>query len=130
MWRVWGLALVAGCGRIGYDLETDARPIDAVPCTIGPFSAPQLEPNVNLFGMSQNEWAPAISGDDLTLYFYAGRGGPADIFSSTRATPTATFGAPVAIAEVSSTMTDTHPRVTSDGLVMLLASDRGGNSDR
>src|SRR5262249_3613748 len=73
---------------------------------------------------------PWLSADRLRMYFSSTRGGGGtlqDLFVATRTSPTAAFGAPVAIAELNGIMTnDASPSLTSDELTLVFESDRAG----
>ncbi len=133
------MGLVAGCGRIAFDEDSDAgAPAQSdvagdtqASHTCGPFGAPVLLPgplNVAL----DSEWSPEISDDGLTIYYYCfrpGGPGPPDIWRASRASPAADFDTPVPMNEVSSSSVDNSPSVTDDELVMAFASTRQGGYD-
>ena len=82
---------------------------------------------------SANEVAPVLFEDDLTgtltLYFASNRpGGPGgnDIYAATML-PDGSFGAPVLIAELSTSSDDTPGDIRRDGLEMFIASSRPGS---
>jgi hypothetical protein len=71
-----------------------------------------------------NDEQAALSADELTLYFSrddngGGANGNYDIYQATRASKTAAFGAPTAVAGVNTTTAqEREPSVTADGLTM------------
>jgi Tol biopolymer transport system component len=75
---------------------------------------------------------PHISADGLTLLFVSDRTGGAghyDIYMATRATIQDTWGVPVNLGPtINSTMTDSHPFITNDGLSLYFSSDRGSGA--
>lgn len=105
----------------------DAPPSDALaaPCDLArPFGAPVLVAGVNT---TLDESQAAMSADELTIYIASTRtGGPGknDMYSATRATKTANFGALTLMAGVNSAGNDGSVTVTRDGLAMYIASDR------
>src|SRR5436190_8221431 len=104
------------------------RALPAAVSTFGSWSAPvSVGPIVNT---ADNEAGPALSGDGLSLYFYAatrpGFGGN-DIWVSQRATLSAAWGAPVNLGPtINSASSDFVPAFSSDGHWMFFASDRPG----
>lgn len=92
----------AGAG--GADLWHTTRP------SLGaPFASPTI---VNELSTADDEYAPELSGDGLTLYFR--RGG--DILRAVRATRTSAFDAVMVDAELSSADFDTNPAISDNGL--------------
>ncbi len=63
----------------------------------------------------------AVQADDLTLYLSTDRGGTTDIYRSTRASATAIWQTPTAVAPFATTALETSPYLTADGLTMLYA---------
>jgi Tol biopolymer transport system component len=130
------LIALSACGRVGFDAGDagDATLLDVsadAPRTCGPFAAPvQLPGPVNQ--LSDDEWAPAVSADELSLYFYCFRsGGPGapDLWHATRASRTDLFSPPTPLSEVSSTARESSPSVTGDDLLIAFASDVGGGME-
>ena len=71
-----------------------------------------------------------MSFDGLTLYFSSLRSGGAggdDLWSSTRASTSVPFGAPVNLAEINSADSESGPASSGDGLTLFFASDRDGD---
>jgi hypothetical protein len=93
------------------------------------WSAPvNLGPIVNTAGA---EAGPALSGDGLSLYFYAtnrpGGFGTDDIWVSQRLSVSVAWGAPVNLGPtINSTSREYVPAFSSDGHWMFFASDRPG----
>lgn len=70
---------------------------------------------------------PNITADRLELYFSgirAGGMGNYDIYKSTRTTAQAAWSAPALVTELSTSMADADPCVSSDGLTMWFSTDR------
>lgn len=72
---------------------------------------------------------PWISGDGLTMYFTSTRNGSYDIFRATRASGSASFDAPAAVAELNTSGVEDAPVVSADGLEIFFASDRAQTSN-
>jgi Tol biopolymer transport system component len=72
---------------------------------------------------------PWISGDGLTMYLASTRNGTYDIFRTTRASTTATFDTPTAVAELNGGSIEDAPVVSADGLEIFFASNRAANSN-
>jgi len=72
---------------------------------------------------------PWISGDGLTMYFASTRNGNYDIFRSTRANTSSTFGAPVAVSELATSSVEDAPVLSADGLEIFFASNRATTSN-
>jgi hypothetical protein len=70
--------------------------------------------------------SPELSPDGLTIYFASARSGSLDIWSSTRMTVTERWSAPARVPELSSSMLDTNPTISADGLRLVLS--RGASS--
>jgi serine/threonine protein kinase len=100
--------------------------------TKSPWSEPNnLGPVVN---SSAWDTDPAISADNLVLYFTSSRSGGyggTDIWRATRKTTKDPWEAPIAMAPaINSPSTDENPYVSSDGLVFIFSSDRPGGFGR
>lgn len=77
---------------------------------------------------ADEEQAPMVTADDLTIYFSrtpAGRG-DSDIFVATRATAKLTFGDVTPVAELSTDFIERPTWISPDGCRMLLTSSRPG----
>jgi hypothetical protein len=70
--------------------------------------------------------SPELSTDGRTIYFASSRGGNLDIWMSTRPDLAAGWSPPVRVPELSSSMLDTNPTMTPDGLRLVLS--RGDTS--
>jgi len=78
---------------------------------------------------SANDDDPSVTEDLLELYFNSDRSGGlgnGDIWVSQRASVSDPWGAPVLVPELSSSSSDSTPKVAPDGLTLWLSSDRGG----
>jgi hypothetical protein len=80
--------------------------------------------NVSSVNSALDEYGPAITRDDRTLYFAASNNGELDIFSASRATPGGAFGARTLVTGVNSTSIDDTPSPTADGLSLVFRSER------
>jgi len=95
------------------------------------FSAPQnMGPNINSADMDQT---PAMSPNGLSLYFTSSRAaggqGGNDIWVSQRQTTAVPWGPAINIGTtVNTSSNDTVSAISSDGLEMLLTSNRAGGS--
>lgn len=133
-WRLV-LVLIGGCGRIGFDalgeVRTDAPgAADAADAAeLGPFS-----PAVEVVELNQgaiNSEDPSLTDDLLEVVFAstrAGGVGGVDIWSSTRASAAAPWGAPVLASTINSTSEEAAPEISGDGLTLVLASNRPGGA--
>jgi Tol biopolymer transport system component len=95
-----------------------------------PFSEPvNMGPNVN---SSFEEFAPALSGDGLTLLFWTGAARPGgqggrDLWMCRRSSVSEPFGKPVNLGPtVNSSFEEYTPALSADGLTLLFASNRPG----
>lgn len=79
---------------------------------------------------ASTDQGPALSADELSLYFYSGRAGGVgsdDIWVSQRASVSDAWGAPVNLGStINSTSRDFVPAFSPDGHWMFFASDRPG----
>jgi hypothetical protein len=101
----------------------DARAVvvaDAPPDTIGMGPWTNIAPV--LPGSPVGDDDPTLTGDLLELYFNRN----ADIYVATRTALDQPWSTPARVDELSSTGNETTPEVTSDGLFMLIGSDRTG----
>src|SRR5205823_1080927 len=92
-----------------------------------PFGAPVLVP---MSDPGSYDFSPYLSDDELTMYFAGARtdgSTSSDIFVTTRPTMASSFGT-VTLVSVSAPapVNDNAPAITSDGLTLYFASDRGG----
>ena len=75
----------------------------------------------------QRDHAPALSPDELTLYFSSRRGSASDDFwQATRSSAGVAFPAPALVTELNSSGNDTGITLSDDQLVAYFASDRAG----
>jgi len=93
-----------------------------------PFGAPAL---VGELSFPLGETTPELLPGGLALSFAAdlGAGGGLDLQLVSRTAPGAAFGAPLALAALSSPATDDGAAFAADGLEVFLASQRGGDQD-
>jgi hypothetical protein len=69
---------------------------------------------------------PALTFEQLELYFASPTGGQNDIWVSRRTVASDPWGPSTLVVELSSPQNDEDPEVSVDGLFMYFASDRGG----
>ena len=120
--RTLAVALLAGCGRIGFaPAQSDGAidtPIDAPVM----FGQPRSVGAPNVGGAFDDD--PSLSPDLLELYFASDRVGglgQSDIWRSTRASAADEFGAATHVAELSSAATEGYPALSSNGLTIWIA---------
>lgn len=77
---------------------------------------------------SELDYLPWLTADALTLYFASGPAGNADIHRSTRASPSDAFGPPEAVTELNTPSDEGGVTLSSDGLEIILASNRPGGA--
>lgn len=138
MRRWWVLALGLGaCGRVGFDPQAiggDASGdgslvdgIDAAP--LGPFTMVTAVTELNQVGVNTED--PTLTDDMLEIVVSSTRPtgvGGVDLWTATRASTAAPWGALALIASVSSTSDDTTPDLSGDGLTLTFASNRPGGA--
>ncbi|HEY5945663.1 MAG TPA: hypothetical protein VIV40_09240 [Kofleriaceae bacterium] len=136
MFRLVGLAVVVGgCGRFGFDLvgplSIDAAdaPADA-PAPTGPFGTPTLA-SVSTTGAAEDD--PTLTADQLEIYFDSNRTGGmggGDLWTATRSSTTAVWGAARNVSELNTTGDDATPEVSRDGLTLYwVANGAAGAKD-
>jgi hypothetical protein len=96
----------------------------------GAFAAPTplLELNTASF-----ELLPRLSADELSIVFTSQRPegrGATDLWQARRSSVAAPFGAPTNLAELNTNVDDTGAWLSSDGLIVLFASNRAGGQGR
>lgn len=119
----------AGCNQV-FGLEAagpkaDAAPIDGPGCSDGVFSGPM--PLVELDD-GIREFEPALRHDLLEVWFMQVGQARDELHRATRTDPSLPFG-PRELAPFSSTVDDSDPSLTGDGLRLLFTSDRAGSND-
>ncbi len=97
-----------------------------------PFTNPTAVPGLHMAGSSDDH--PAITADQLVIYFRSNRPGSAgeDIWVASRATVSSSFGAPTRVSEVSTAGNDRPGFVSADDCVLYLTTnggDAGGGYD-
>ncbi|HEX9893898.1 MAG TPA: hypothetical protein VGA78_08230 [Gemmatimonadales bacterium] len=86
------------------------------------------------FGVNSasDDWGPGISSDGLQLYVMSNRPGGhgrEDLWVTTRASTSATFGSPRNLGPlVNSATLDGRPNLSADGTTLFFMSDRPGGS--
>jgi Tol biopolymer transport system component len=71
--------------------------------------------------------SPAISSDELTIYFASDRGGNLDIWTATRTSTASPFGAPSHVDELASSSQDFPTWISPDGCRMYFWSGRSSS---
>jgi hypothetical protein len=72
------------------------------------------------------DYQPWLSADELSIYFASGPAGSNDIFRATRGSTRDDFGQPQLVSELSSPSDEGGLTVSSDGLEVILTSNRPG----
>jgi Tol biopolymer transport system component len=83
---------------------------------------------LNVAGVADEH--PAVSADELTIFFSSTRAGGLgniDVWTATRARASDSFGTPTNVASVSSTAKDIPDWISPDGCRLYLHSDRDGS---
>lgn len=112
------LALLAGCGRVGFD---DTGAIDAPPCRPTAWAAPQPQGQLRSV---DNDWEATLHPNGLVLVFSRQTATDADLWVATRATTTADFGNPTKIPAASSgTSYEFGPVWSPDGTQLTFQFD-------
>ena len=122
-----GWAVLAACGQV--NPQRDAADPPSGDAALGAWSTPVPVAELNGPSIDQD---PTLTADGLQVVFVSDRPGALgadDLWSATRATPGAPFGAPTLIPNVSSASSEQHPWISPDGLLMYFSSDRAGTSD-
>src|SRR5262245_39511575 len=122
------IEIAVGDAAVEMDASGASAAVDAPDSTdasLGPFGAPTLVTELANPGSLDED--PTFTEDLAELYFTSDRGGNLDIWRSERAAPTDRWGAPVRVAELSSTESDQTPSVSLDGLTIWFTSSRPGS---
>jgi hypothetical protein len=98
------------------------------------WGAPQLAPGLNPDPTtSSNDARPNVRRDGLEIVFDTDRGGavgsPPDIWTATRASPSAPWEAPTPIAQVNSPSGESRASLSWDGSMLVFGSARAGSVD-
>jgi Tol biopolymer transport system component len=126
-----GLGLATACGNVTSSPSPDARAAGA--CDLGqPFGAAKLVGGAGI-NTADDERAPRLSPDELTMYFASTRQSPGtadyDLYAAARPSRSADFNLPVHLTALSSSVDDRDPSVRGDGLVLYFHSARGTSYD-
>lgn len=112
----------SGVNSLDGDIYMTTRPDKQTP-----FAAPA---KITQLSSSSAEGGPTVRGDLLMAYLASFRsGGSGDLFRATRATASATWGAPARMASISTTYADDDPFMLEDGRALYWDSLRGGNGN-
>jgi hypothetical protein len=104
------LALCAGCGRVDFDAGSAV-------CAM--WNPPQ---RLAVSDAAANDYAPAISPDDRTLYFTSGRGGSEIVLTATRADRGSPFGTPHSEPPFDTLSFSTDVTITADDREMFFTA--------
>lgn len=124
MRRVW-LVVLCACGRIDFDARTDAKDGTSARCdwTAGPTFGPITRHST--LDSLEYEYDPIlVRGDPLTIYL--GAGDPQDIYTATRPSVDAPFGARTPVAELNTPATDTALAVDTSGVGYMIRGTTPG----
>ena len=109
--------------------QVNRPPVSATRSSVpGTFSAPT---NVAELNTASVDASPAISPDNLTIFFTSTRSGglgSSDIWYAIRADTNAPFGTAWNLTPVNSTSADYDPSLSPDGRTIFFASYRAGGS--
>lgn len=135
MVAVLALACCA-CGRIDFDplaRNSDAQSagdaLDATAATCATWSAFSAPVHVTELSTTSNEFATAVSADNLSIIFDSDRPGGAggwDLYEATRTDPSLPFGMPSRITELDGTSDEDNPALSPDGLHIYYGEDITG----
>jgi hypothetical protein len=117
--RWWACVVLVACGRVDFDV------LDA---PLGPFSPPML---ITELASTYRTDDPALTGDELELYFDTERPGGLgldDIWRTTRASTRAPWGASSPVLELSTPASEVSPGISLDGLTIFLTTPGGGGT--
>ena len=140
MHRIAAVVLVAACacGRHGFearrgpdagaaDAAADSAPDAHVPCTGTPFNTPVL---LTTLATPSQESDPAVTSDGLTMFFTSNRTGGMGyaIWTATRGSISAPFGAASVVSELDSAAADSDASISRDGRELVFRSNRAGSN--
>ena len=126
---IGGRASGIGGSAGGAPNDAGGNPSDAAGSQgdVGPgtsFGTPQ--PVTGLRSDTDDVQDPSLTFEELEIYFTSPTGGQNDIWVSRRTVATDPWGPSTLVSELSTPQNDQDPEVSVDGLIMYLASDRGG----
>jgi Tol biopolymer transport system component len=132
-WLPGFLMLACGCGRLGFDGVGGSNPAgdgplgDGRPSDIGELGSFGPPTQQGVLGSPRADQGPTLTGDLLEIYFSSNRNSQNnyDIFVAKRATATSAWGTPTEVVELASASYDMAPEISTDGLTLWYASERG-----
>lgn len=124
-WILHALGAIAlgGCGR--FDFDEQQVPVDTG--ALGPFVGQSISELTTAF----HEDDPALTGDELEIYFDSDRPGgmgQSDIWRATRPTRTSAWDPPALVTELNTSGDELSPGVSRDGLTIIIASNTGAGT--
>ena len=119
-----GLSWIGACGEV-QELNLDAAATSNAPLRCNPAASFGAATALTSLNTTADDERADLSSDELTLYFSSSRPGGVggfDIYKATRTSITAAFGNITPVAGMNTTVDERGPRVTADGLSMLVYS--------
>ena len=118
------LATIA-CGRFGFDSDdpADAAIDSPPPIEIPPFDPPTEIAVLNSTSIDDDV---TLTADGLVIFFNSARSGNQEIWTSSRGALDQPWSPPALVTELNSATDESTTAISSDGLTILFASDRGG----
>lgn len=117
--------ILCGCGRLDFDPRAGDAGVGegSVDAGLGLWGTPVMIAELDA-GDADN---PTLTADMLEIFFDSSRtggAGVADIWTSTRASVTASWSAPVNVAALNTGSVDEFPEISPDGLTLFFSSTR------
>jgi hypothetical protein len=116
-------ALLCGCGRLGFaTVGGDDAPSDSA-LALGPYGAWSSAVDLSPLNSGGDDLAPTLSRDGLEIVFNSNRGGEYTLYTATRSSRNASFGAPALIPVIDpKNALEYDPQLSLDGLELLYVS--------
>ena len=111
----FALAVLGGCGRIGFDSSARGSVDGGPPCTVGPWGAPRRQ---EMLVSAIEDWEGTIHPDRRVVVYTRQQQGEAELMIATRADPSDDFGSPTPIAALNTPAAMDHdwgPAWSPDG---------------